>query len=241
MYTTNINLFSPLEAFLNAINKRSICIIEDEVDILDTLKLFLESQNFRVYGFGSAEEFFKNIPEKFTGLYLVDWNLPGESGLSIIEKIRKTDLISPIFMVSAYNRSEDIVVGLKAGADDYISKPFSMDELSARVENALSKFSHIKTELDLDEMKLLPEAKSFIRSGTTISLTSREFLIFNMLYENFSIPITRDELLDCFDKDDEMTIRNIDVHIFSLRKKIKNVNLVIETMWGKGYKLLELS
>lgn len=216
-----------------------ICIIEDELEIQEALKLYLENANYNVECYQSAEEFYAKRDKTFKGLYLVDWNLPGEPGINIVSKIREEDKYSPIFMVSAYSQNEDILLGLRAGADDYIAKPFSLEQLLARVENAHRKNSMVQANLAEggDGIRLLPEASSFIKDGQTVSLTRREYIIFEKLFNNQGQPITRDELIFCFDKDEKMTVRNIDVHVFSLRKKIKNCDLVVETVWGKGYKL----
>jgi DNA-binding response OmpR family regulator len=221
---------------MDDINK--ICIIEDEVDIVETMTSYFENEGYEAISFNSAEEFYKNGPDNFKGLYLVDWNLPGEPGINIITNIRVKDKVSPIFMVSAFAKNEDIVEGLKRGADDYITKPFSFDTLIVKVKNSLSKLSIVSRDFNSsDEMRLLPSAKSFMKDGNTVNLTQREYIIFNHLYENLGQASTRQDLIDQFDSDDKMTERNIDVHVFSLRKKIKTVDLVVETVWGTGYKL----
>ena len=215
----------------------NICIIEDEQDIVETLSCYLEANDYKVISFCSAEDYYQNVPHDFEGLYLVDWNLPGEPGLDIIAKIRIEDKISPIFMVSAYTKNEEIICGLKSGADDYITKPFSLDELLVRIGNANKKLSLIRSDSVLSRFKLIPEALTFIKDGKTVNLTQREFVIFNKLYAEFNKAVSRDSLITCFDNDEKMTPRNIDVHIFSLRKKIKEVNFRIDTVWGEGYKL----
>lgn len=216
----------------------NICIIEDEKDIVEALTTFLVSQDYEVMSFNSAEEFYQSDSESFTGLYLVDWNLPGESGVNIISNIRKYDKISPIFIVSAYAKDDKLLEGLKSGADDYITKPFSLEELLARIENAQEKLKHIQSGISADGLKLLPEASAFINNGKTVNLTRREYIIFDKLNSNIGQPVTREELILCFKNDEKMTIRNIDVHVFSLRKKIKEVEFFIDTVWGKGYKLI---
>lgn len=216
---------------------KSICIIEDEKEIVETMVAYLEGEHFEVIYFHSAEDFYLKGPEDFKGLYLVDWNLPGEPGIEIISRIRIKDKISPIFMISAFTKSEDIVEGLARGADDYITKPFSFEELVQRAKNSLKKFSIVTNQIVNDEMRLLPEAKSFIKDGRTTSLTKREYIIFNFLFSKLGQAVSRDELIGEFSSDEKMTERNIDVHVFSLRKKIKEVNLMVETVWGIGYKL----
>jgi two-component system phosphate regulon response regulator PhoB len=218
--------------------KRSVVIIEDEKDIVETLKFFLEKNQFEVVPYNSAEEFFtaKNRPD--FGVYLVDWNLPGIKGTDIIKTIRLKDKLSPIFMISAYSNPDQIVEGLRSGADDYLTKPFNFDELMVRITNAHSKVNHLQENLMNIGIKLIPEAHSVIKDGVIVSLTSREFIIFKHLYENQATPSSRDQLIEQFEKDMEMTARNIDVHIFALRKKVGKINIGIETVWGTGYKLV---
>jgi two-component system alkaline phosphatase synthesis response regulator PhoP len=218
--------------------KKSIVIIEDEKDIVESLKFLLEKNEFEVSAFLSAEEFFSAKSRPDHCVYLVDWNLPGIKGLDIIKTIRLKDKISPVFMMSAYNKADQVIEGLESGADDYITKPFNYDELLVRVGNAHRKISTLQENLINVGLKLIPEAHSVMKDGVTVSLTSREFVIFNHLHKNKAIPSTREELISEFEKEMEMTARNIDVHIFSLRKKLNKIAIGIETVWGTGYRLV---
>jgi DNA-binding response OmpR family regulator len=216
---------------------KNVVIVEDEIEILEALKYLLEKNGFRVQAHSSAEDFFleKNRPDHC--VYLLDWNLPGIKGIDIVKTIRLKDKISPVLMVSAYNKPEQIIEGLKSGADDYLSKPFNYDELLVRVQNAYSKISNLRDNLFNVGLKLIPEAHSVMKDGVTVGLTSREFIIFNHLYKHPDAAATREELINQFDKDIEMTARNVDVHIFSLRKKMNKLKIQIETVWGTGYKI----
>ena len=214
---------------------KKIYLIEDEPDLVEVVSDFLESDGYEVTSSLSAEEFYDKWDAEHKGLFLIDWNLPGKPGLDIVKKVRAVDKFIPIFMVSAFTSENDIVQGLQAGADDYITKPFRISELSLRVRNALAKYN-LNTKVD-EDLKLMPEVSAFQYQGKTVNLTQREFTIFQFLFENLNQPVTRDDLLNCFDKSDKMTVRNIDVHIFSLRKKIKQHDFLIETVWGLGYKL----
>ena len=218
--------------------EKSIVIIEDEKDIIDSLKYLLEKNDFIVSAYLSAEEFFSSKLRPDHCVYLVDWNLPGIKGTDIIRTIRMNDKISPVFMMSAYNKTDQIIEGLKCGADDYITKPFNYDELLVRITNAYSKVSSLQDNLMNVGVKLIPEAHTVIKDGITVNLTSREFVIFNHLFKNQTAASTREELINQFEKDMEMTSRNIDVHIFSLRKKMNKVKIGIETVWGTGYKIV---
>ncbi|MCE3014200.1 MAG: winged helix-turn-helix domain-containing protein, partial [Proteobacteria bacterium] len=98
------------------------------------------------------------------------------------------------------------------------------------------KYSELSKDLFSEGLKLLPEAHSLLKDGTTVNLTSREFTIFKHLYDS-KATVSRDEIIKQFTSDEEMTLRNIDVHIFALRKKLKKVGIAIATVWGAGYKL----
>lgn len=217
--------------------KRTVLVIDDEVDFLDSIREFLERDQFEVSVFQSGEDLFKNQNPPQQCVFLVDWNLPGINGNEIIKKIRLRDKTSPIFIISGNNRHEQILEGLKSGADDYITKPFRFDELGVKIANAFDKMKILHDNLINVGLKLIPEANSIIKDGVTVHFTAREFVIFNHLYQNKTV-VTREELINQFHKDLKMTSRNIDVHVFSLRKKIIKINLAIETVWGTGYKLI---
>src|SRR5690554_7389186 len=224
---------------LEAVESRNICIIEDDKEVAESVKDYMESVGYVVQTYSSAEEFQEDPPNNFCGVYLIDWNLPGAPGVDVVRQIREEDKISPIFIVSANSEKEDIVEGLKTGADDYILKPFSYSELAVRVDNASSKYNLILKNSWGDDLRLLPEANSFVKEGKTISLTAKEYKIFSYLQDRTGQPVARDEIMkNCFQGEEKVTNRNVDVHIFSLRKKLSTVEMRIETVWGKGYKLL---
>lgn len=216
-------------------NKR-VVIVEDEKEIIESLKYMIEKNDFEVIGHESAESLFTDFQNKFC-IYLIDWNLPGIKGVDVVRTIRTKDKISPVFMISANSSPEHILEGLKSGADDYLVKPFSYDALMVKLLNAYSKVSTLHENLMNVGLKLIPEANSVIKDGVTVNLTAREFIIFQYLYNRHGIASTREELINQFDKDFDMTARNIDVHVFSLRKKMNKVAISIETVWGTGYKL----
>ncbi|HLW56981.1 MAG TPA: response regulator transcription factor [Bacteriovoracaceae bacterium] len=216
-------------------NKR-VVIVEDEKEIIESLKYMIEKHDFEVIGHESAESLFTDFQNKFC-VYLIDWNLPGIKGVDIVRTIRTKDKISPVFMISANSSPEHILEGLKSGADDYLVKPFSYDALMIKLMNAYSKVSTLHENLINVGLKLIPEANSVIKDGVTVNLTAREFIIFQYLYNRPGVASTREELINQFDKDFDMTARNIDVHVFSLRKKMNKVSISIETVWGTGYKL----
>jgi two-component system response regulator PhoP len=219
--------------------ENTIVIIEDEKGIIEVLSHLLGKEGFTVRAYSTAEDFISDRDRPLSCIYLIDWNLPGIQGIDILKMIRRSDKYSPLFMMSAYIRPEQIIQGLEAGADDYILKPFNKDELLVRLKNAQIKASHMRARMIDSGLKILPEAHCIIIDGKTLSFTAREFLIFDYLYSRKNSEVNRSEIIALFDKDEKIQNRNIDVHIFSIRKKIaKNkYHLDIVSVWGKGYML----
>jgi DNA-binding response OmpR family regulator len=218
--------------------KRLITLIEDEAAIAEAMGLYLRARGFEFQHYTCAEELLKNpLPRRC--IYLVDWNLPGMKGVDLIRQLRGKDPLSPIFMVSGYNQREEVVIGLNAGADDYLTKPFSFEELAVRIENAWSKLNRLEGDLLSHGTTLLPAAHSILRNGVTISLTAREYALFEFLYRGRDKVILREEVLAFFNKAGEDS-RNLHVHMHALRKKMQPHGVHIHTLWGTGYRL-ELS
>ncbi len=213
-----------------------IVIIEDEKDVGEMLKFLLEKNSFNVDFYQSAEDFF--LAKKFysTCVYIIDQTLPGIQGEDVIRTIRSKDKLSPVFIISGKTEGDDISQGLACGADDYLPKPFNTDHLIQKVINSVLKTNIILDNLMNVGIKLIPEANSIIHDGATVNLTSREYLIVESLLKKPGTIVTREELVTDFD-DSEVTIRTIDVHVSSLRKKLEKVKLVIDTVRGKGYKI----
>jgi len=218
------------------VDAKYVCIVQGKISDKDLLVASLNSEGFSVEVF-SSEEFNRSKPEGFKGLYIIDLDLIGRAGVEIISEIRKKDYISPIFVISSNEVSEDKIKCLSQGADDYIIKSNLFDEVILKANNTLNKLYLLKTtEPWSEEVRLLPEANSFIKNTKAVSLTNREYIIFSHLYKNLGQAVSRQELIEQF-SDESMTERNIDVHIFSLRKKVKSVEATIGTVWGTGYKM----
>ncbi len=213
-----------------------VVIIEDEKDVGEMLKYLLEKNAFNVDFYQSAEDFF--LAKKFysTCVYIIDSNLPGIQGGDVIRTIRSKDKLSPVFIISGNTEGQDISLGLASGADDYLSKPFNTEHLLQKVRNSVHKTNMILDNMMNVGIKLIPEANSVLHDGVTVNLTSREFTIVQQLLKVPGKIITREELVGDFD-DSEVTVRTIDVHVSSLRKKLEKIRLVIDTVRGKGYKI----
>ncbi|MDR2115980.1 MAG: response regulator transcription factor [Planctomycetaceae bacterium] len=233
--------------------KEQILVIEDEKDILSMVRLRLESRGFDVFTAESGELALQWLADHKPDLILLDLMLPGMSGLEILKQIRTNQNIAqiPILIVSALGEESDVVVGLERGADDYLSKPFSMSILMARV-NALLRRSKPEPEKKLNNEKKKEDSDDFIILGPlridikryhvfvenkSVALTSTEYRLLLTLIASRGRVLTRNQLIDeAIGNDSIVTDRTIDVHLTSLRSKLGSARNLIETVRGVGYR-----
>ena len=224
-----------------------ILVIEDEPDIAELVQYNLEKQSFKVHTAQDGEKGLKLAQNVNPDLILLDIMLPGVDGLQVCRSLReKQDTKSiPIIMLSAKGEESDIVVGLELGADDYIPKPFSPKELTARIRAVLRRSKDAVHVVDEEKEKKViagPIALDPVRyevalDGKPLTLTLAEF---KLLYAMASKPgrvFTRDQLLNKISGGDTYLIdRNVDVHIRAIRKKLGAYADFIVTIRGVGYK-----
>lgn len=212
-----------------------VVVIEDEKNMSEMLTYLMEQNNFHVDAYESAEHFFAERPLSDHCVYLIDQKLPGIPGTAVVKTIRMSDKISPVFMISSMKDNAEISEGLNSGADDYLLKPFHPDHLVQKVNNA-----RIRTDVVLKNMmnvgiRMIPEAQAIIKDGLTVNFTPKEFVIVNELLKRPNEVVTREELnLD----GDDLTLRNVDVQVFTIRKKLVKLDLKIESIRGKGYRVV---
>ena len=220
-----------------------ILVVEDDERIRTAVRLALEKEGWEVFEAASGEEALEIFQNQICDIVLIDIMLPGIDGFEVCRAVRKiSDL--PIVMVTARDDTHDVVAGLEAGADDYLTKPFAPKELSARIR-ALLRRVRLPTPdlstLEFGDLKILPDQGQIIVSGKTIHLTRTEF---QLLAELASIPgrvFSREELLErVWGKDYFGDGRLVDVHVRRLRKKIEPEDAkprYVITVRGFGYKL----
>lgn len=212
-------------------------IIEDDRQQREMLHFFVSSKlGLETYLYKSAEDFFTSDIIHSDCIFLIDWNLPGIQGIDIIKTIRIKDEISPIFMLSANFTEEAKEIGIGAGADVYLTKPYSPALLEKHILRAQKRYSAIKRDLISVGIKSFEESGLILKDGKPASLTPREFQIFKCLLTDKEKIWKREELLQ-FSGEAETIGRKIDVIISSLRKKISEIGLEIETIRGEGYQL----
>jgi len=221
-----------------------IAVVEDESDVRELLNRQLTREGWQVETFLSGVDFMASVSKNKFDLLLLDLMLPELDGLEICKILRSSAETKnlPIIMVTAKGSEADIVLGLELGADDYVSKPFSMRELIARVRSVLRR---VKTEegskiLQAGTIELSPDRFEVKADGKTVDLTATEFKILEALMKNKGRVLTRSRILDYLGEDRQFVIdRTIDVHILNLRRKLQAAGEVIETIRSVGYRLRE--
>ncbi len=225
--------------------KQRILIIDDEEDILKLLQYNLQREGYQVWCAQSGEEGFASAKAKRPDLVVLDWMLPGIDGLEVCKLIRadKDTRNIPVLMLTAKNSEVDQVVSLEIGAKDYISKPFSVKVLLARIRNIFRNQESKKEEtvvLKVGELVIDKERQSFSIKGKPVALTKLEFKILSVLMENRGKVFSRDKLLDgAWEKEAFVTDRTVDVHVKSIRRKMGKHRDLIETVRGSGYRFVE--
>jgi DNA-binding response OmpR family regulator len=223
---------------------RSIVIVEDDEDIADSIRYNLERAGFRVRVASTGEDALNLILEGPPNLILLDLNLPHMSGFEMCRRLRaeSTTAHVPILMLTARTDESDKVLGLNLGADDYITKPFSMRELVARVNAVLRRADGMEaTHAIYDSGVLVIDPSSFSVKchGNEIRLTRKEFALLAELARNTGRVLTREVLLDrVWSMNYYGDSRTLDVHIRRLRQKLGDASL-IETVTGIGYRLCD--
>ena len=226
--------------------KEKILIIEDQEDLVKGLILNLEDEGYEVdYALDGKEGLGKALKEK-PDLILLDIMLPGMNGLEICKELRQNKMDIPIVMLTAKGDEIDKVIGLEIGADDYISKPFSIRELLARVKAHLRRENRggesVAEVVQLETLKIDFGQFKIIRKGKEISLTSLEVDVLRYLIGHDGKVVSRDDLLDkIWGYEKYPTTRTIDNHILKLRKKIEtdpNHPRHILTVYGGGYRFV---
>jgi DNA-binding response OmpR family regulator len=229
----------------SAASRRRILVIEDEPDIARGLRDALEFEQFEVATAGQGREGIKSLREAGADLVILDLMLPDINGFTVCEEIRSSHPVVPIIMLTARSQETDKIRGLEAGADDYVTKPFSIGELVARI-NAIFRRLHRSASADealrIGEATVYPRRHELVRNRKTMSLSFYEVEILRLLHERAGEPVTRDEILEkIWGVSGYGSSRSVDNFVVKLRKKIEedaSSPRHIVTIYGTGYKLL---
>jgi two-component system alkaline phosphatase synthesis response regulator PhoP len=226
---------------------KRILVVEDDPDIVELLRYNLEKEDFQVFAATDGKTGLEMVRRGTPDLLILDLMLPQLSGIDVCKEIRKNeDLESlPIIMLTARGEETDRVLGLELGADDYVTKPFSVREMVARVKALLRRAERDKDKTDAEETLLIgpltidPSSYRVQRNGEAIQLTALEFRLLYFLASRPNRVFSRDQLLDAvWGTERFVTPRSVDVYIRRLREKIESDPVhprYLKTMRGAGY------
>lgn len=221
-----------------------LLIVDDEQKVLDFMKPFLEDEGYMVWTASNGAEAMRIVQENKPSLVVLDWMMPQMNGIEVCTALRRFSDVG-IIMVTARTEESDKLVGLEVGADDYITKPFSLRELAARIRSVLrriDKHQGDETEqlLQRGEIRISHAEYRVWKSGQELQLTPTEFMLLTTLAEKPGVVYSRLQLLQLALPDDLLNDeRTVDAHISRLRKKVEDDPSkpnYIQTVYGFGYR-----
>jgi two-component system, OmpR family, alkaline phosphatase synthesis response regulator PhoP len=222
-------------------NASRILVVDDEEDICEILKFNLESEGFSVDTVNSAEEALLLKLDRYQ-LFLLDIMMKGMSGYKLADEIRKRKKITtPLIFITAKNAENDKLTGFSLGADDFITKPFSVKEIVARVKAVIRRSESLNDDevaepaIKISGIELDTEKKRLTIDGKREDLTPIEFQLLYMLLKNQDRIFNRDQILSFVWKEVNVTERTVDVHVTRLRKKLGTYGKYLVTRKGYGY------
>ena len=220
-----------------------VLIVEDEYKLADVIATRLEKEKYIVDISVDGEDGLYLALNGFYNLIILDVMLPKMNGFEVLKQIRKNNIDSKVIMLTAKSEIDDKLEGLTSGADDYITKPFHIEELVARVNVQLKKISsESKDYLEVGDIKLNLKTSTIICTSTneSIEISAKEFLLLEYLMQNKDIVISKDQMYNkIWGVDNEIESNNVEAYLSFLRKKIKIIgsNVSIRALRGLGYKL----
>jgi two-component system, OmpR family, alkaline phosphatase synthesis response regulator PhoP len=226
--------------------KRHILVVEDAADLATVLSDRFRREGYAVTTVTDGESALRAVAQAPCDLMLLDVVLPGISGFDVCRDLRSRDRDMPILMLTARAETTDKILGLKLGADDYVTKPFDFGELTARVEALLRRAPHvasgIETRLRFGDIEVDLSGAEVYRAGDRVELTAREFRLLRCLIENRGVVLSRRVLMkEVWNYDIKLRTRTLDVHIAWLRQKLEkhpSQPKYIVTVRGLGYKFV---
>jgi DNA-binding response OmpR family regulator len=221
--------------------KETILVVDDEQNIIELARLYLEQEGFRVESANTGKAAIDKVKAVDPALIVLDLMLPEIDGWEVCRRVRSNSDV-PIIMLTARDEDVDKIVGLEIGADDYMTKPFNPRELVARVKAILRRSERAVTPgkvIRLGDLSIDPARREVTVAGQPIDVRTKEFDCLLTLAENKGIVLSREKLLElAWGYDFAGQTRTVDVHVAHLRKKISHSTAQIETVTGVGYKLV---
>ena len=226
--------------------RERILAVDDDAAILELISDVLTEQDYAVQTARSGEEALSILGRESFDLILLDIMMKGVSGLEVCRQVRGR-VSCPILFVSAKDTVRDIVQGLGLGADDYLTKPFALEELVARVQAHLRAKARtadakaIRPVIEIGALVLDPEARTILKDGQPVSLSTREFDLLAYLMANAGQTLSRERIFQDVWQTSYGDMGTVAIHIKNLRAKIDPARAYIQTIWGSGYRFVTKS
>ncbi|MCG6936821.1 MAG: phosphate regulon transcriptional regulator PhoB [Gammaproteobacteria bacterium] len=221
----------------------NILIVEDDPGIQDMLNFSLSTEGYTLHTVSTVKDAWATIENKSIDLVLLDWMLPDNSGIDLLHRIRKYHSKLPVIMITAKAEEEDRILGLDVGADDYVTKPFSVRELNSRIQALLRRVMPDEQPLQIGELYLDPASHRVKVKHTPLELSPTEFRLLHHFMSNTDRVFSRTQLLDqVWGPQVYVEERTVDVHIRRLRKQLAPFKLdsLLQTVHGSGYRFSRL-
>lgn len=227
--------------------EKTIAVIDDEKDLRETVQAALIKEGYHVNTYKNGKDALEAFKHSMPDLILLDILMPGIDGLEVCRKIHKDHPEQPVIFVTSKDEEIDLILGLEIGADDYITKPFSLRELISRIKVIFRRMSYTYSPsanlLHYKKLQLDNDSMTAYWNSTRIYFSVTEFRVLACLLQNPGIVKTREQLLSyCYNQDVFASSRTIDNHIKRIRQKLTTADPsldVIETIYGMGYRFNE--
>ncbi len=222
----------------------NILVIEDDPGIQDMLKYSFSAEAYTLFQAYTVKQGWEIIENKAIDLVLLDWMLPDNSGIDLLHRIRKYHSMLPVIMVTAKTEEEDRILGLDVGADDYVTKPFSVRELNSRIQAVLRRVMPDEQVIQIGDLYLDPASHRVKIKETALNLSPTEFRLLHYFMSHTDRVFTRSQLLDqVWGAQVYVEERTVDVHIRRLRKQLSvhQLDSLLQTVHGSGYRFSRLA
>ncbi len=220
-------------------SKPTLLIVEDDADIQEMLSFALSSQGYALIPVQNVRDAWQSLQQNRIDLVLLDWMLPDRSGIELLQRIRKHHSLLPVIMLTARAEESERVLGLDTGADDYITKPFSVRELQSRIRALLRRSRPDSHVVRHGRLSLDPESHRVEVDGTELALSPTEFRLLQHFMTHTERVYSRAQLLDrVWGQQRYVEERTVDVHVRRLRKQLQPYGLdgLLQTVHGSGYR-----
>ncbi len=214
----------------------TILIIEDNEDILELEELHLSKAGFDVLGFMDTKGVMQALEEESVSLMIVDRNLPNVEGSEFVKELRSLGYDMPVIFVTAKDSDDNVQEGFLRGGDDYIKKPFNMNELVLRVKAHIARYVGVSNRVKYKELLLDKDSNTALLNGKALKLTNLEFKLIEYLIKNRNRVVPRDELLEELWQED-VGYKSVNMAVSRLKSKLEQSDSYIEAVRGVGYKI----